>query len=122
MRNLRRGRPFSGMRTRLTATGKLKLLLAASVCGLSLLAIARAAQSLPDRDPVIVLGTLTCTVGGEAQSANPAAQGRDVICHFRPGSDGAEEVYVGTMQGVGQAKTVFGRGAVMLAVKVPAST
>ena len=77
---------------------------------------------MPGPDGVIVVGTLTCSVGGEAEAANPAAQGRGILCRFRPGTDGAEEVYVGTMQGVGQAKAIFGRGAVMLAVKAPAST
>lgn len=68
-----------------------------------------------------VVGTLTCGLGGETQSgeANVLAQGREVICQFRPGDNGAEETYVGTMQGVGKSDSVFGRGAVIMAVKVP---
>lgn len=71
-----------------------------------------------------VLGTLTCGLGAQMQSgeANAAAQGREVRCQFRPGDDGAEEIYVGTMQGIGKSDTLFGRGTVIMAVKAPLMT
>jgi hypothetical protein len=68
---------------------------------------------------------LTCGFGGEAKAADDtsaAAQGRDVICQFRPGNNGAEETYVGTMQGVGKADKLFSRGAMIMAVKAPLAT
>jgi Protein of unknown function (DUF992) len=79
------------------------------------------AATAPIQEAVIVLGTLTCSLGGEPDTAS-VGQGRSVLCRFRPGSQGAEETYVGSMQGVGQTKTLFGRGTMMLAVKGPAST
>ena len=66
---------------------------------------------------VVVLGTLTCSLmGGTSDS------GRDVRCAFRAGDEGPDETYVGTVQGIGQTKLLFSRGAVILAVKGPAST
>jgi hypothetical protein len=50
-------------------------------------------------------------------SSTGAAQGRDVSCRFRPGISGAEESYVGTLQGTGQVKALFERGTIMLVVK-----
>ena len=72
-------------------------------------------------DQLTVLGTLTCSLMGQGEGST-AGVGRDVRCQFQPGQQGAEESYVGTIQGVGQAKLLFGRGAVILAVKAPAST
>lgn len=79
------------------------------------------AVQAPIQEAVIVLGTLTCTMGSEPET-NSIGQGRNVLCRFRPGSQGAEETYAGSMQGVGKTQTLFGRGTVMLAVKGPAST
>jgi hypothetical protein len=78
----------------------------------------------PD-DPVIVLGTLTCTLAAEAENTpggSPTGAGRDVQCNFQPGQAGPQETYVGSVQGVGQSKLLFGRGAVILYVKGPTST
>jgi hypothetical protein len=75
----------------------------------------------PVQEAVIVLGTLTCSLGGES-GVKSVGQGRDMLCRFRPGSRGAEETYVGSVQGVGQTKVLFGKGTMMLAVKGPAST
>lgn len=76
--------------------------------------ISKAAQATP-----FLVGQLTCNVIGETEAADPSgvAQGRDVLCQFRPGLNGAEETYVGTIQGAGQVKTLFERGTVMLVVK-----
>jgi hypothetical protein len=75
--------------------------------------IGRAKREIP-----LAVGQLTCTVIGET-AADPSgvAQGRDVLCQFRPGISGAEETYVGTLQGAGQVKTLFERGTLMLVVK-----
>ena len=66
---------------------------------------------------VVVLGTLTCSLMGGGSDT-----GRDVRCAFRPGDRGPDETYVGTVQGIGQTKLLFSRGAVILAVKGPAET
>jgi hypothetical protein len=66
---------------------------------------------------VVVLGTLTCSLMGGGSDT-----GRDVRCAFRPGDQGPDEIYVGTVQGIGQTKLLFSRGAVILAVKGPAAT
>jgi hypothetical protein len=70
-----------------------------------------------------LLGHLTCTVIGkpDTETAGPA-QGREVLCQFRPGASGPEELYVGTLQGAGQTKALFGKGTVVLAVKSSGST
>ena len=69
-------------------------------------------------DAPFPVGQLTCMVIGET-AADPSgvAQGRDVQCKFRPGISGAEETYVGTLQGAGQVQNLFDRGTVMLVVK-----
>lgn len=79
------------------------------------------AAQAPVQEAVIALGTLTCSLGGEPD-AKSVGQGRNVLCRFRPGGQGAEETYVGSLQGVGQTGALFGRGTVMLTVKGPAST
>jgi Protein of unknown function (DUF992) len=76
-------------------------------------------------DPVTVLGTLTCSFTGETEGpagASSGGTGRDVSCAFQPGQLGAEETYVGSVQGVGQTNLLFGRGAVILSVKGPTLT
>jgi hypothetical protein len=78
-------------------------------------------QERKPREALITLGMLTCSLT-VAPDASPAAPTRDVLCHFTPGSEGSQEVYVGTMQGVGQMQALFGKGAVILAVKGPSST
>ncbi|MBX9588152.1 MAG: DUF992 domain-containing protein [Hyphomonadaceae bacterium] len=67
------------------------------------------------------LGTLTCILIGEGEGTSTAT-GRGILCEFRPGLDGPEETYIGSVQGVGQAELLFGKGAVLLSVKGPAST
>jgi Protein of unknown function (DUF992) len=73
------------------------------------------------REVPTTLGTLTCTLS-EAGNALPLAQAREILCRFRPAGSGAgEETYTGTLQSVGQAEALFGRGTVMLEVRGPAS-
>lgn len=70
------------------------------------------------RDTPFLVGQLTCTMIGESQpDPSGIAQGRDVSCQFRPGISGAEETYVGTLQGAGQVKKLFELGTIMLLVK-----
>ena len=95
------------------------MLLLAGLCTLSSWGsegvIGRATQDTP-----FVVGQLTCTVIAETEadaSSSGVAQGREVSCQFRPGISGAEERYVGTLQGAGQIKTLFERGTIMLVVK-----
>jgi hypothetical protein len=93
------------------------LFLAASCSGAS--AVPGSAQENPD-DRIIELGTLTCSLLGKREGATSGI-GRDVICQFQPGDAGPEEVYVGALQGVGRADLLFGKGAMLLSVKAPAS-
>jgi hypothetical protein len=76
-------------------------------------------EGRPSREALATLGILTCSLSEEA-GGSPAAQARDILCRFRAGSLGTEETYAGTMQSVGQAEALFGRGTVMLEVKGPA--
>lgn len=78
---------------------------------------------VPPAGTMAVVGTLTCGLGAEMQSgeANAAAQGREIRCQFRPGDNGAEETYIGTLQGVGKSASLFGSGAAIMAVKAPMS-
>jgi hypothetical protein len=77
-------------------------------------------EGRPPREAPVTLGTLTCSLSEEA-NAGPAAQRRDILCQFRAGSRGSEETYAGTLQSVGQAEALFGRGTVMLEIRGPAS-
>ena len=47
---------------------------------------------------------------------------RDIECSFRLGLSGSDETYVGTLQFVGQAKEVLGKGALMFVAKAPRSS
>ena len=93
------------------------LFLVASCSGAS--AVPGSAQENPE-DRIIELGTLTCSLMGLREGATSGI-GRDVICQFQPGDAGPEEVYVGSLQGVGRADLLFGKGAMLLSVKAPAS-
>jgi len=100
----------------------LRLLLLAGSCAWTA-AVSGAEQKPtvnPD-DPMTVLGTLTCSLTGTGESASMGV-GRDMICQFQPGQRGAQEVYTGSVQGVGKSDLLFGRGAVLLSIKGPAST
>jgi hypothetical protein len=70
----------------------------------------------PSREALTTLGTLTCSLSDGAD-ASQTAQVRDIVCRFRAGSLGSEEIYAGTMQSLGQAEALFGRGTVMLEVR-----
>jgi hypothetical protein len=72
-------------------------------------------------DPMTVVGTLTCNLTGEGDGASSGV-GREMICRFQPGLNGPVEVYTGSVQGVGKADLLFGKGAVLLSVKAPRST
>lgn len=74
----------------------------------------------PD-DPMTTIGTLTCNLTGEGDGASSGV-GREMICRFQPGMQGPVEVYTGSVQGVGKADLLFGKGAMLLAVKAPRST
>lgn len=65
------------------------------------------------------LGILTCGLG--RADAGPA-QTRDILCQFRFGRAGSYETYTGTVRSVGRTEDLYGKGAIMLAVKGPAST
>lgn len=70
---------------------------------------------------MVVLGSLTCNLTGEGDGASSGV-GREMICKYQPGQRGPEEEYRGSIQGVGQADQLFGKGAVLLSVKGPSST
>jgi hypothetical protein len=75
----------------------------------------------PDpEDPAEVVGTLTCSLMGKREGAGQGI-GQDITCQFQPGSVGAIETYTGSLQGVGKTDLLFGKGAVLLVVKAPAS-
>ena len=75
--------------------------------------------ALAQRSPFVV-GSLTCQIDpGTSTDTTEVGEGRDVLCHFRPGTRGPEETYIGTIHAVGQVKTVFGKGTIMLAVRSP---
>jgi len=95
----------------------LGLLAAAGVCAAAGFSFAAQLPPTAPDNRVVVLGTLTCSLMGSTSDT-----GRDVRCAFLPGDHGPEETYVGAVQGIGQTKLLFGKGAVMLAVKGPAST
>lgn len=100
----------------------LRMLLLAGVCACSV-AVASAAQKpiTGPEDQMIVLGTLTCALTGEAEGVS-SGMGRDMLCTFQPGHRGPEETYIGTVQGVGKGELLFGTGSVLLSIKGPAST
>ena len=82
--------------------------------------LAPASSSKNADDPLIEIGSLTCTLLG-GRDGSTSGVGRDIVCQFQPGDAGPEEVYVGSLQGVGRAEMLFSKGAVLLSVKVPAS-
>lgn len=105
-------------------TGKMRPWLPLVLAGAWLLSAGPAPGQQQERKPreaLTTLGMLTCSLA-VAPDASPDAPTRDVVCRFMPGSEGSEEVYVGTMQGVGQMRALFGKGAVILAVRGPSST
>src|SRR5262245_57549561 len=94
--------------------------------GVQALAIAMALMLSPiaarGEHAVWEIGTLTCELAPEAQpTPNEPGQGRAALCHFRPGSKGAEETYIGTFQFIGQEKPSSGSRTIMLVVKAPVS-
>jgi len=97
------------------------LLLAGSCAWTATLGIAAQKSITGPEDAMTILGTLTCSLIGEGEGASSGV-GRDMICEFQPGQQGPGEVYTGSVQGVGQADLLFGRGAVLLSVKGPASS
>jgi hypothetical protein len=80
-----------------------------------------AAQITAPEERMAVLGTLTCSLTGQADGVSSGV-GRDMLCRFQPGHRGPEETYTGSVQGVGKGELLFGTGAVLLAIKGPAST
>jgi hypothetical protein len=102
----------------------LSALLVGGACAAGLISGVAWGRDTPVQPPatMAVIGTLTCSLGAKMRSAESSgAQGRDVRCWFRPGDNGAEETYIGTLQGVGKSDSLFGSGAVIMAVKAPFS-
>lgn len=95
------------------------LLAGVSVCGVAVVSAAQKPITGPE-DQMIVLGTLTCSLTGEAEGVS-SGMGRDMLCTFQPGHRGPEETYVGSVQGVGRGELLFGTGSVLLSIKGPAS-
>jgi hypothetical protein len=80
-----------------------------------------AAQITTPEERMSVLGTLTCSLTGEAEGVSSGI-GRAMLCRFQPGHRGPEETYIGSVQGVGKSELLFGTGAVLLSIKGPVST
>jgi len=74
----------------------------------------------PPQETSTVLGVLTCSLVGT--DATAGVQSRDVLCRFRPGRRGSEETYTGTVQSIGPAQAIYGKGTIILAVRGSAST
>lgn len=72
-------------------------------------------------DMMTEIGTLTCSLAAAEGEGASAGVGRDMICRFQLGQQGPQEVYTGSVQGVGRTDLLFGTGAVLLSVKMPAS-
>lgn len=70
----------------------------------------------------VEVGVLSCNlVSSEppSKSDDQVGEGRAIECRFRPGLNGPEEAYVGTIQVVGLHKSLQERGALMLVAKAP---
>lgn len=75
----------------------------------------------------VEMGLVTCSFA--ALSPSPAKSDpedmiggrRDVECSFRAGMEAPDETYVGTLQFVGEASDVLGKGAIMFVAKAPLS-
>lgn len=68
------------------------------------------------------VGFLTCTLSESADTqasaeAAPGGQSRDMVCSYKLVRGGGEEVYLGTVQGVGDAQRLFSTKVVMWAVR-----
>ncbi len=110
------------VRTRqlLISSGLLLLTGIASSCWALDSTVDAAARARP-----FAVGEVTCSViapQAVGDSVAPAqaravAQARKVACKFRPGINGTEETYIGTLQGAGQVEALFDKGVVMLLVK-----
>ena len=80
------------------------------------------------RELPVEMGLMTCSFA--ASSTSPSAADpedliggrRDIECSFRLGLNGPDETYLGTLQFVGQAKEVLGKGALMFVAKAPRSS
>jgi len=92
------------------------------------LILAMASSSANARELPVEMGLMTCSFA--ASSTSPSAADpenliggqRDIECSFRLGLNGPDETYVGTLQFVGQAKEVLGKGALMFVAKAPGSS
>lgn len=94
---------------------------AAPLCSV-LISSALVAQPAAVPGVPVEVGLLSCNlVSAEppAKSDDQIGEGRDIECRFRPGLNGPEESYVGTIQIVGQHKSLLERGALMLVAKAP---
>jgi hypothetical protein len=75
-----------------------------------LLTLALAAQAQPQQAN---LGTLTCTLDSETQTA-PRGEGRAMRCVFKPTSDGPEHAYSGLIRQVAQGQQLPSGKLVMI--------
>jgi hypothetical protein len=86
-----------------------------------------ASSSANARELPVEMGLVTCSYA--ASSTPPDASDlqnviggkRDIACSFRLGLHGPDETYVGTLQYVGKADQVLGKGALMFVAKAPRS-
>ena len=75
----------------------------------------------------VEMGLVTCSfTANSASSATSDPEDmiggrRDVDCSFRAGMEAPEETYIGTLQFVGEASDVLGKGALMFVAKAPLS-
>ena len=73
----------------------------------------------------VELGLLTCSLAQsdpEPSTGSLPGEAREVVCHFRAGTDAPDETYQGTLQFVGQVKAFSDKRPVMMVAKVPLST
>ena len=92
------------------------------------LILAMASSSGSARELPVEMGLMTCSFAASSTSPSRAdpenliGGQRDIECSFRLGLNGPDETYVGTLQFVGQAKEVLGKGALMFVAKAPGSS
>jgi len=68
------------------------------------------------------IGVLTCAVAETARPGAPTEgviepQARDILCWFRPFSEGPEETYAGTAMALGRVRDLFARRVIAWVVR-----
>jgi hypothetical protein len=102
---------------RLETSAVPRLLLLAMLSSGVAAGVARAEEATAPQQPWEI-GVLTCSLGQE-RKAGPAdqGQGREIFCRFRPGINGPEETYAGTLQVIDQAKEMGEVQTIMFVVR-----